>query len=76
MIKKNYKIPEWLNPDEITLSMAERLIAYKRKYQKNGLKRKTMKVKMKVIMKLLKIQLLKNYLNLSKINLKPLNYFF
>ena len=30
MIKKNYKIPEWLNPDEITLPMAERLIAYKK----------------------------------------------
>ena len=29
--KKNYKIPEWLNPDEITLPMAERLIAYKKK---------------------------------------------
>ena len=58
--KKNYKIPEWLNPDEVTLDMAQRLIAYKQKYQKNGLKRKTMKVKMKVMMKLLKIQLLKN----------------
>lgn len=29
--KKNYKIPEWLEPDEITLGMAERLIAYKQK---------------------------------------------
>ena len=29
--KKNYKIPEWLNPDEITLPMAERLIAFKKK---------------------------------------------
>ena len=29
--KKNYKIPEWLNPDEITLPMAERLIAYKKR---------------------------------------------
>ncbi len=29
--KKNYKIPEWLKPEEITLDMAERLIAYKKK---------------------------------------------
>ena len=29
--KKNYKIPEWLNPDEVTLDMAKRLIAYKQK---------------------------------------------
>jgi topoisomerase IA-like protein len=55
--KKNYKIPEWLEPEEITLDMAKRLIEYKKKYQKNGLKRKPMKVKMKVIMKLQKIQL-------------------
>ena len=58
--KKNYKIPDWLNPDEVTLDMAKRLIAYKQKYQKNGLKRKIKKVKMKVIMKLQKNQLLKN----------------
>ena len=25
--KKNYKTPEWLNPDEVTLDMAKRLIA-------------------------------------------------
>ena len=29
--KKNYKIPEWLNPDEVTLDMAKRLTAYKQK---------------------------------------------
>ena len=29
--KKNYKILEWLEPDEITLGMAQRLIAYKQK---------------------------------------------
>ena len=29
--KKNYKIPEWLKPKEITLSIAERYIAYKKK---------------------------------------------
>ena len=34
--KKNYKIPEWLKPEEITLSIAERYIAIKRKYQRNG----------------------------------------
>ena len=55
--KKNYKIPEWLNPDEVTLDMAKRLIAYKQKYQKNCLKRKTTKRKMmKVIKKLQKNQ--------------------
>jgi topoisomerase IA-like protein len=29
--KKNYKIPEWLKPDEVTLDMARRLIAYEQK---------------------------------------------
>ena len=29
--KKNYKIPEWLEPEEITLDIAKRLIAYKQK---------------------------------------------
>ena len=58
--KKNYKIPEWLNPDEVSLDMAKRLIAYNKKYQKNGLKRKIALLKMKVMMKVLKIQLLKN----------------
>ena len=29
--KKNYKLPEWLNPEEVTLDMAKRLIAYKQK---------------------------------------------
>ena len=28
---KNYKIPEWLKPEEITLSIAERYIVYKKK---------------------------------------------
>jgi excinuclease ABC subunit A len=27
--KKNYKIPEWLEPEEVTISMAQRFIAYK-----------------------------------------------
>ena len=54
--KRNYKIPEWLEPDEITLDMAKRLIAYKQKYLKNGLK-KRMIIKMKVILKFQKIQL-------------------
>ncbi len=31
MIKIKYKIPEWLNPEEKTLSIAERCIAYKKK---------------------------------------------
>ena len=29
--KKNYKLPEWLKPEEVTLDMAERYIAYKKK---------------------------------------------
>jgi topoisomerase IA-like protein len=29
--KKNYKIPEYLLPEEVTLDMAKRLIAYKQK---------------------------------------------
>ncbi len=37
--KKNYKIPEWLNPDEITLPMAERLIAYKKKISEEWLEK-------------------------------------
>ena len=27
--KKNYKIPEWLKPEEVTLDVVQRLIAYK-----------------------------------------------
>ncbi len=29
--KKNYKIPEWLKPEEVSLDIAKRLIAYKQK---------------------------------------------
>ena len=38
--KKNYKIPEWLNPDEVTLDMAQRLIAYKQKISEEWLEKK------------------------------------
>ena len=38
--KKNYKIPEWLEPDEITLDMAKRLIAYKQKISEEWLEKK------------------------------------
>jgi topoisomerase IA-like protein len=38
--KKNYKIPEWLNPDEVTLDMAKRLIAYKKKISEEWLEKK------------------------------------
>jgi len=38
--KKNYKIPEWLNPDEVTLDMAKRLIAYKQKISEEWLEKK------------------------------------
>ena len=38
--KKNYKIPEWLEPEEVTLSMAQRLIAYKQKISEQWLEKK------------------------------------
>jgi topoisomerase IA-like protein len=38
--KKNYKIPEWLNPDEVTIDMAKRLIAYKQKISEEWLEKK------------------------------------
>ncbi len=41
--KKNYKIPEWLEPDEVTLGMAERLIAYKQKMSEEWLEKKSIK---------------------------------
>ena len=41
--KKNYKIPEWLNPDEVTLEMAKRLIAYKQKISEEWLEKKNSK---------------------------------
>ena len=39
--KKNYKIPEWLEPEEITLDMAQRLIAYKQKISEQWLEKST-----------------------------------
>ena len=39
--KKNYKIPEWLEPEEITLVMAQRLIAYKQKISEQWLEKST-----------------------------------
>ena len=38
--KKNYKIPEWLEPEEITLEMAKRLIAYKQKISEEWIEKK------------------------------------
>ena len=38
--KRNYKIPEWLEPDEITLDIAKRLIAYKQKISEEWLEKK------------------------------------
>jgi topoisomerase IA-like protein len=38
--KKNYKIPEFLLPEEVTLDMARRLIAYKQKISEEWLKKK------------------------------------
>ena len=39
--KKNYKIPEWLEPEEISLDMAKRLIAYKQKISEQWLEKST-----------------------------------
>ena len=39
--KKNYKIPECLEPDEITLDMAKRLIEYKQKISEQWLEKST-----------------------------------
>ena len=39
--KKNYKIPEWLEPEEITLDMAKRLIEYKQKISEQWLEKNT-----------------------------------
>ena len=41
--KKNYKIPEWLKPEEVTLEMAERLIQYKKKISEAWLEKKSKK---------------------------------
>ena len=43
--KKNYKIPEWLNHDEVTLDMAKRLIAYKQKISEEWLEKKNNTIK-------------------------------
>ena len=43
--KKNYKIPEWLNPDEVSLDMAKRLIAYKQKISEEWLEKKNNTIK-------------------------------
>jgi hypothetical protein len=51
--KKNYKIPEWLNPDEVTLDMAKLLIAYKQNISEEWFEKKKMKAKMKVKKKVL-----------------------
>ena len=43
--KKNYKIPEWLNHDEVTIEMAKRLIAYKQKISEEWLEKKNNTIK-------------------------------
>jgi hypothetical protein len=37
--KNNYMLPEWLNPDEVTLDMAKRFIAYKQKISEEWLEK-------------------------------------
>ncbi len=39
--KNRSGIPEWLEPEEITLDMAKRLIAYKNKISEEWLEKKT-----------------------------------
>jgi topoisomerase IA-like protein len=58
--KNNYKIPEWILPEEVTLDMAKRLITYKQEISEKWFEKKIMKLKMNVIMKLQKNQLLKD----------------
>ncbi len=61
--KKNYKIPEWLKPEELTLDMAERILAYKRKYQRNGIKNKTInKLLMFSLIAIMKVKAMVNLL--------------
>jgi topoisomerase IA-like protein len=43
--KKNYKIPEWLLPEEVTLDMAKRLIAYKQKISEEWFEKKNNETK-------------------------------
>ena len=43
--KKNYKIPEYLLPEEVTLDMAKRLIAYKQKISEEWLEKKNSTIK-------------------------------
>ena len=51
--KKNYKLPEFLLPEEVTLDMAKRIIAYKQKISEQWLEKKeNIKIKMKVKMKM------------------------
>ena len=38
--KDNYKISEWLLPEEVTLDMAKRLIAYKQKMSEEWIEKK------------------------------------
>ena len=38
--KRNYKLPEFLLPEEVTLDMAKRLIAYKQKISEEWLEKK------------------------------------
>jgi topoisomerase IA-like protein len=38
--KKNYKLPEFLLPEEVTLDMARRIIAYKNKISEQWLEKK------------------------------------
>ena len=42
--KKNYKLPEFLLPEEVTLDMAKRLIAYKQKISQQWLEKRKQKI--------------------------------
>ncbi len=37
--KKNYKLPEFLLPEEVTIAMAQRIIAYKQKISEQWLEK-------------------------------------
>jgi topoisomerase IA-like protein len=42
--KQNYKLPEFLLPEEVTLDMAKRLIAYKQKISQQWLEKQKQKI--------------------------------
>ncbi len=60
--KNKYKLPDFLLPEEVSLDMAKRIIAYKQKISEQWLeKRENIKNKVKVKMMMMMNHLKKNY---------------